>query len=123
MPKANLRYPFEFKIIEGLGRLGQELFGEPGDESGFIIQLDAQGRIIQAISVAQNPDFVSLDEVFDSFLLLDVIDHGEYIYAKWQNVAIDNLQTHLKLELNSADFMDDNGNQTGELKANGSVMF
>ena len=123
MPKANAKFPFEFKIIEGLGKLGVELFGELSGNSGFIIQLDNQGQIIQAISASQNPDFLSLDSNFDSYLLLDVIDQGEYIYAKWENVSYDNLLKHLKLSLTSSDFIDRRSNQTGELKASGSIMF
>ncbi|NKB36020.1 MAG: hypothetical protein GKR93_02470 [Gammaproteobacteria bacterium] len=104
MPKSNAKYPFQYKVLEKAGELGNKLFGETRELQGFIIEVDASGQIGRTVSEEQNPDFLLLDEEFDSFLLYDLIDNGFYMYLRWRNIESNSLKTLLNLSLSEDDF-------------------
>ena len=123
MPKSNAKYPFQYKVLEKVGELGIKLFGETRGRQGFIIELDETGQIVKSVSEEQNPDFVQLDEKYESFILFDVFDSGAYIYLNWRNVDSDHLKALLNLSLSEKDF-DGFENATGDAcPRSHSVMF
>jgi len=122
MPKSDAKFPFHFKIMQGIDELGEKLLGKSRELPGFIIELDNIGNIINTVSEIDNPDFIQLDEKYQSFLMLDVIDQGEYIYIKWQNLSKNYIEQLLKIHFLEQDFIDSMGN-TKEYTSSGSIMF
>jgi len=104
MPKSNAKYPFQYKVLEKVGELGISLFGETRERLGFIIELDEAGQVLKTVGEEQNPDFLQLDEQFNSYILFDVFDSGAYIYLSWCNVDSDHLKALLNLSLSKNDF-------------------
>ncbi|MBT7952986.1 MAG: hypothetical protein HN764_15265 [Gammaproteobacteria bacterium] len=104
MPKSNAKYPFQYKVLEKTAELGGSLFGETRERLGFIIELDDTGQIVKSVGEEQNPDFLQLDEKFDSFLLFDVFDSGAYVYLNWRNIDSDHLKALLNISLSDKDF-------------------
>jgi len=122
MPKSDPKFPFQFKIMQGISELGEKLLGKSRKLSGFIVELNSDGEIIKTVSEDNNLDFIQLDEKFKSYLLIDVIDNGEYIYIKWQNLSKENIEKLLNTKFTEMDFIDPIGN-TKDYAHTGSVMF
>jgi len=122
MPKSDSKFPFQFKIMQGICELGERLLGESRELLGFIVELDGDGQIINTVSENDNLDFIQLDEKFKSYLMIDVIDHGEYIYIKWQDLSKENIENLLNAKFTEKDFIDSMGN-TKDYTRTGSVMF
>ncbi len=122
MPKSDPKFPFQFKIMQGIGELGEKLLGESRELPGFIVELNSDGEIINAVSQNDNLDFIQLDEKFKSYLMIDVIDNGEYIYIKWQNLSKEHIENLLNTKFIEKDFIDSMGN-TKDYARTGSVMF
>ncbi len=122
MPKSDAKFPFHFKIMQGIGELGDKLLGESRKLPGFIVELNSDGHIIKTVSEADNLDFIQLDEKFKSYLMIDVIDHGEYIYIKWQDLSKEHIETLLNTKFIEKDFVDSMGITKGYTRT-GSVMF
>lgn len=122
MPKSDPKFPFHFKIMQGVSELGERLFGKSRKLLSFIIELDNAGQIINQVSEVDNPDFIQLDENFKSFLMLDFIDNGEYIYIKWQGLPKEHIEKLLCIQFMEKDFLDTMGN-TKQYASTGSIMF
>jgi len=110
MPKSNVKYPFEVKVLEGLEKLGSDLFGTSSDISAFIIQLNDNAQILNTLDTVHHPDFNfwgdwDEDVAFKSFLFLDVIEHGEYIFIKWQGITQEDIEKLLELNFIDKDFV------------------
>ena len=123
MPKSNAKYPFQYKVLEKVGELGINLFGETRERLGFIIELDEAGQVSKTVGEEQNPDFLQLDEQFNSYILFDVFDSGVYVYLSWRNVNSDHLKALLNLTLDDTDFDGFEGARGNTCPQSHSVMF
>ena len=109
MPKSNVKYPYEFKVLEGLQKLGSDLFGESHGIEAFIIKLGDSGQILTTFNTDRHPEFNfwgdwDEDEEFRSFLFLDVIERGEYLFIKWRNVPKGHIEKVLNIKFTDNDF-------------------
>jgi hypothetical protein len=128
MPKSNVKYPYEFKVLDGLLKLGSDLFGESHDIEAFIIKLDDSGQILTTFNTDQHPDFNFCgdwdeDEGFRSFLFLDVIERGEYLFIKWRNVSKDHIEKLLNIKFTDKDFLDSTKDDVTMYPNTHNVMF
>ena len=109
--------------MEKIAGLGNHLLGEPREALGFIVELNQQGEIIRCVGEMANLDFLELDQQYDSYLLFDVLDHGEYIYFKWQNISQAHFEKLLEITFAEEDFIGHKDKRSISYPPSHSVMF
>ncbi|MFT5350029.1 MAG: hypothetical protein ACI9MF_000844, partial [Gammaproteobacteria bacterium] len=57
MPRSNAKYPYQFKVMQGLNDLALSLFGVTSEVDVFIIKLDDSGEMVSTLNSKENPDF------------------------------------------------------------------
>lgn len=111
MPKSNVKFPFEFKVLQNLSELANRLFDNPENISTFIIQTNERGEVVNTLNIRDNPEFNfwgdwSDEDSSQCYIFFDEIDEGEYIFIKWQNIVKQGMEQLLNIELSDDDFLD-----------------
>ena len=105
MPKATNKFPYEFRVFEGMGYLQSQLFRNDEGKLGFIAGLDFKGRVLETISATEDRWSLDLCYAYASYIMIDVIDHGEYIYINWKEVPQTIMETLLNIQFVPTDFV------------------
>ncbi len=122
MPKATNKFPYEFRVFEGMDYLQKQLFKNDEGKSGFIAGLDFKGRVLETINANEDRWSLDLRYAYASYIMIDVIDHGEYIYLDWKDLPKPLMETLLNIQFEPTDFVSPiHGNS--EYPTSHSVMF
>lgn len=110
MPKSNVSYPFESKMLQAIEVLGGKLFSSLNQVSVFVIQLNDQGKVLNCYNDRDHAEFNFYndwqnDGTFQSHIFLDEIDNGEYLYIRWHNVTREKSEKLLEISFLDTDFI------------------
>lgn len=110
MPKSNVSYPFESKMLHAFEQLSHKEFGSLDKISTFVIELDEQAEVLNSYNNREHTEFNfyadwQVADVFHSYIFFDEIDSGEYLFIKWQNLSRENAEKLLNISFTDDDFI------------------
>ena len=107
MPKSTNKFPYEFRILNGLGQLKSQLLENADDEMSFYIGLDTHFNVAESCQFDCDftlPDGRRLEEAYPSYIYMDVIDNGIYLFLRWENIPQPQMESLLNIKFEPSDF-------------------
>ena len=136
MPRMTRNYTFEDKMIGGLRRLEEKLFGSQGEDAmlspddAFIARLDDAGKVIETFRRKDKHDLFVILQKFDDmdvpYLFYDPFDPMEYIYISWHRVSLKTAEKLLNVNITEKDLEPEDeskGEKLNEFPISHGVMF